>query len=247
MGSLVGNLGAAEAYKAEAAVHQANARVARAQGQAARGQAYGQAARVEAENEVAGQQAVMNMERLREQETQAQGAVQAARGASGFTAQGSGSRAEISLLQAYEQQAQDMAYSRALQDQSARFSASMARKSGDLAEMGADVNANYEASQAAISKIKKRNSYTAAAFDAVASIVGGAVGGGTGAMIGSSVAQAINGSLTGSVESMGGGSQAMQAMGYGNMARFITNNDGARTRTARAFSSFGSTMGGWLA
>lgn len=232
MGSIMANLGAAEAYKAEAAVNQANAAVARAQGQAARGQAYGQAARAEAENEVAGQQAVMNMERLREQETQAQGAVQAARGASGFSAQGSGSRAEISVLQAYEQQAQDMAYSRALQDQSARFSASMARKSGDLAVMGASVNANYLSAQSEISKIKKRNAYTAAAFDALSSVVGGVLGGSSGAMIGSSIAQSVNTSLTGSVESMGGGSRAMQSMGSANMSRYIYG--------------LGSSLGGWL-
>ncbi len=229
MGDIVSNLGAAENYKSEAKVHLANARVARAQGRAAKGQAYGQAARMEAENEVAGQQAVMNMERLREQETQARGSVRAARGATGFTAQGSGSKAEVSVLQAFEQQAQDMAHSRALQDTSARFGAAMARKSGDLSEMGANVNADYTAAQAELSKIKKRGAYTAAATQAVTAIAGGVIGAFSGvgikagAMVGSSVGQALGKYQTGSIQSMGGGSKEMQAQGEKYITDFLTS------------------------
>ncbi len=213
--SIGGQLGAAAGFKSEAKVHQANARVARAQGRAAKGQAYGQAARMEAENEVAGQQAVMNMERLREAETQARGSVQAARGGSGFSSEGSGSKAEVSVLQAFEQQAQDMAYSRALQDTSARFGAEMARKSGDLSEMSANVEADYTAAQAEISKIKKRGAYTAAAVEAAGMAIGGYLGATkladkfdgsklkgafAGALIGSGVSGMLTQSYAGAVE-----------------------------------------------
>ncbi len=225
--SIGGNIGAAEGYKAEAKVHLANARVARAQGRAARGQAYGQAARVELENEVAGQQAVQNMERLREKETQARGSVQAARGATGFTAQGSGSKAEVSVLEAFEQKAQDMAYSRALQDTSARFGAAMARKSGDLFEMGANVEADYTAAQAEISKIKKVGAYSATVNETVATVIGAIFGGPAGAMMGSSMAQSVNRGFAGSVESQGGGNKEMQRMGSEQMGNFIYNKLGS--------------------
>lgn len=137
--SMSGNWAMSQQHKASAAVARANARVTRAQGRVEKSRAEGQAMRMEAENIVAGQQASNAMARLRGQENAVVGQIQAARGASGFTAEGSGMQSTVSAMKAFEQQAQDMAYSRSLQDISARYSAAMTRKGGEFAEWGANI------------------------------------------------------------------------------------------------------------
>lgn len=174
--SIVGNFAQHDAYKSQATVERANARMARAQGVAARGRAYGQAARAERANEVAGQQAVMNMERTRQNATLARGQVQAVRGASGFTSEGSGAVAEVSVLERYEQAVRDMAMSRSLQDMETRYNAGMSRKSGDLAEMGAEADFNYGMARATQQEQLAKNAKHAGIAQIAGLVAGGALG-----------------------------------------------------------------------
>ena len=209
--SIFGNLGMAASHKADARVAQANARVARARGEAERGKAYGQAQRVELENKVAGEIAAENMSRLRKEQRQAGAAVRAARGASGFTAEGSGRQTEISVLSRYEQEAQDMVMSRGLQDVSARFGATMLRRSGDIAMMGAEAEAVYSEDQARLHKMYAHNATKAAIVSGSLSIVGSAVGGffggaagaRMGTQAGAGLASVYSAGLPGTVESRG--------------------------------------------
>lgn len=197
MQSMSGNWGMSLQHKTSAAAARANARVAQAQGKAQKSQAYGQALRIEAENRVAGRQASDAMARLRGKENKAVGSIQAVRGASGLTSQGSGMQPQISAMKQFEQQAQDMAYSRRLQDQSARFSAAMARKSGDFAEMSAEANAGYEVAQAGIYNMMARNANRAGNFSAIATGLGAALGGAFGGVAGMKAGAGLGSSIGG--------------------------------------------------
>lgn len=211
-GEAFANFGQAESHKASARVAQANARVARAQGKAERGKAYGQAARQELENKVAGEQAAENMSRLRKEQRQAGAAVENARAASGFTSEGSGRQAEVSVLARYEQEAQDMVTSRGFQDVSARFGATMLRRSGELAMRGAEAEAVYSEDQAKLYKMYAHNANKAALVTGSLSAIGAAVGayfGGPagaklGAQAGAGAGSMYSSGLPGSVESQGG-------------------------------------------
>ena len=202
----------AESHKSAGRVAAANARVARAQGKAERGKAEGQAARLELENKVAGEQAAENMSRLRKEQRQAGAAVQAARAASGFTSEGSGSQPEISALARYEQAAQDMVQNRSMQDISSRFQATMLQRSGELAERGAEASADYQDSMVQIHKMKAHNANKAAivtgALTAVGAAVGayfgGPVGAKLGAQAGAGAGSMYSSNLPGSLESQGG-------------------------------------------
>lgn len=228
--SVEGNRGMARQHKVSAAVARANARVARAQGKSQKGQAYGQALRIEEENKVAGRQASDAMARMRAQGNKAVGSIQAARGASGFTAQGSGMRAQVSAMTQMEEAAQDMAYSRSLQDQSARFGAAMARKSGDIAMMGAEAEGAYQDASAGIYSQMARNAKKAGRLSAVltgsgavaGAIIGTFIGGNTaigakmGAQLGSSVSGVFNSGRPGTYEgTYGMGQGSMQNLGVG--------------------------------
>lgn len=212
MGEAFGNFGMAESHKSAGRVAAANARVARAQGKAERGKAEGQAARLELENKVAGEQAAENMSRLRKEQRQAGAAVQAARAASGFTSEGSGSQPEISALARYEQAAQDMVQNRSMQDISSRFHATMLRRSGELAERGAEASADYQDSMVPIHKMKAHNANKAAIVTgsltavgaAVGAYFGGAAGAQLGAQAGAGVGSMYSSNLPGSLESQGG-------------------------------------------
>lgn len=204
MGQVFGNLGMAASHKANARVSQANARVARAQGEADRAKAYGQAARLELENKVAGEQAAENMSRLRKSQRQAGAAVQAVRAASGFTTEGSGSQAEVSVLARFEQEAQDMVTSRSNQDVSARFGATMLRRSGELAMMGAEASAVYSEDQARVQKMYAHNAQKGALVTAALSAAGGLIGGSAGAQVGAGLASVYSAGLPGTLESQGG-------------------------------------------
>lgn len=230
MQGMTGNWGMSLQHKSSAAAARANARIAQAQGKAQKAQAYGQALRTEAENKVAGQQASDAMARLRGQENKAVGSIQAARGASGLTSQGSGMQPQISVMKQFEQQAQDMAYSRRLQDQSAQFSAAMARKSGDLAEMAAEANAGYENAQAGIYGMMARNANRAGNFTAIATGVGAALGGALGgaagmkafAGLGSSIGAMYGATKPGTMESTYGLSDGQMKPLGAELSDFLT-------------------------
>lgn len=229
MQSVTGNWNMALQHKSSAAAARANARVARAQGKAQKSHAYGQALRIEEENKVAGRQASDAMARMRAQGNKAVGSIQATQGASGFTAQGSGMRAQVSVMAQMEEAAQDMAYSRSLQDQSARFSAAMARKSGDIAMMGAEAEGAYQDAAAGIYNRMARSAERAGNLSALmtgsgavaGAIVGTfmgdpAMGVKTGTQLSSGVSGVFNSGRPGTYEGMYGmGKGQMQNLGVG--------------------------------
>lgn len=230
MQSVTGNWNMALQHKSSAAAARANARVARAQGKAQKSQAYGQALRIEEENKVAGRQASDAMARMRAQGNKAVGSIQAVQGASGFTAQGSGMQAQVSAMTQMEEAAQDMAYSRSLQDQSARFGAAMARKSGDIAMMGAEAEGAYQDAAAGIYNRMARSAERAGNLSALVTggsavagaIIGTFMGGNTamgakmGAQLGSGVSGLFNSGRPGTYEgTYGMGQGSMQNLGAG--------------------------------
>lgn len=212
MGQAFGNFGLAAEHKGSARVAEANARVVKAQGKAEKGKAYGQAARMELENKVAGEAAAENMARLRENQRKAGATVETARAASGFTTEGSGSAAQMSVLEQYEQQAQDLIYGRSLQDISSRFQATMLRRKGELAEQGAEAQGDYYNAQAQIYKMQAHNANKSAivtgTVTAVSTAVGAYFGGAAGAQMGYQAGQGLgsmySAGLPGSAESAGG-------------------------------------------
>lgn len=208
MGFDGGNYAQAAALKGQAAASKATGRVAMAQAKGAAAGHQGKAARIEAENKVAGQIAVDNLSRHAEQRTKAQGSVRAVRAASGITAEGSGSQAEISLLKQFEQQSQDMAYSRSLQDVGARFTSTMERRAGDIALMGGEMERDYNFAQANIYNMQARNANRAGnlnvGMSAAGAIIGGAFGNPMlGMQIGQGMASMYNRGQVGTAESEG--------------------------------------------
>lgn len=213
MGLDGGNWGQASALKGQAATQHANAAIARVQGKAQRDSLYGRAARMEADNRVAGRIASDNLARLRGMQNKVQGEVRAQRGASGVTSAGSGMTAEISVLTKFEQQAQDMAFSRSQQDLNTRFAATVTRRQGDVAEMAAEAGANYMDAQANITSMQAKNAdragFVTAGLSVAGAAVGGIVGGGMGALIGYQMGQGA-GSLygRGQAGALGGNAEA---------------------------------------
>lgn len=213
MGLDGGNWGQASALRGQAATQHANADIARSQGLAQKKSAYGRAARMEADNRVQGRVASDNLARLRGLQNKVQGEIRTQRGASGVTSEGSGMTAEISALSKFEQQAQDMAFSRNQQDLTARFAATMMRRKGDVAKMGADAGANYMDAQANMTSMQAHNADRAAlvtgGLSVAGAVAGGFAGGGLGALIGYQMGQGA-GSLyaRGQVGAVGGNEDA---------------------------------------
>lgn len=213
MGVDSGNWGQSSALKGQAATQRANAAIARTHGLAQRNSAYGRAARMESDNRAMGRVASDNLARLRGLQNKVQGEIRTQRGASGVTSAGSGMTAEVSALSKFEQQAQDMAFSRSQQDLNARFAATITRKKGDVAQMTAEAGADYMDAQANITSMQARNANRAgwltAGLSAVGAVGGGVVGGGMGALMGYQMGQGA-GSLysRGQVGGFGGNEDA---------------------------------------
>ena len=230
MGFDGGNFGMASSYKAQGAAMRANARVARAQGAVAKSAKEGEAARMELENRVAGEQASLNQARMRKAAGRAAGELEAVRGASGLTAEGTGTLAQQSVLARFEQSAADMAYSRGLQDQGARFQAALTRKGGEFAAAGAEVEAGYAEGKAGVQDMLARNAQVAGWLNAGSSvagaIAGGVVGGGVGMLqglqIGRGAASMFNSTLPGSAEAMGHGYAAAEKFFTQSMVDWLT-------------------------
>lgn len=244
MGFDGGNFGMASSYKAQAATMRANARVARAQGGAAKSAKEGQAARMELENRVAGDQASLNQARMRGAAGRAAGELEAVRGASGLTAEGTGTLAQVSALTRFEQSAADMAYSRGLSDQGARFQAALVRKGGEFAEAGAEVEAQYDEGKARVQDMLAHNAEVAGWLSIGAgvgtAIAGGVLGGATmkngklvfgelgtggglaqGLMFGQGAASMFNRTLPGSAEAMGHGNAAAEKFFTQSMVEWL--------------------------
>lgn len=230
MGFDGGNFGMASSSKAQGAAMRANARVARAQGGAAKSAKEGQAARMELENRVAGDQASLNQARMRGAASRASGELEAVRGASGLTAEGTGSLAQVSALTRFEQSAADMAYSRGLSDQGARFQAALTRKGGEFAAAGAEIEAQYDEGKARTQDMLARNARVAGWIDVGGSvagaIAGGVVGGGVGMLqglqIGRGATSMVNSTMVGSAEAQGHGNAAAEKFFTQSMVDWLT-------------------------
>lgn len=229
MGFDGGNFGMASSYKAQAATMRANARVARAQGGAAKSAKEGQAARQELENRVAGEQASLNQARMRGAAGRAAGELEAVRGASGLTAEGTGTLAQVSALTRFEQSAADMAYSRGLSDQGARFQAALVRKGGEFAAAGAEVEAQYDEGKARVQDMLAHNAEVAGWLSlggsVAGAVAGGFMGGGLGALAGYAIGRGAtsmyNSTMVGSAEAMGHGNAAAEKFFTQSMVEWL--------------------------
>ena len=104
-----------------------------------------------------------------------------------------------------------MVLNRSMQDISSRFQATMLRRSGELAERGAEASSDYQDSMAQIHKMKAHNANKAAMVTGSLTAVGAAVGayfGGPagakmGAQAGAGVGSMYSAGLPGTMESHG--------------------------------------------
>lgn len=138
MGQTIGNFATASNYRAQASV-------ARAQGRAQQTAAKRRAENLEAEAVSDSHLAALNMGRMRENQTAAMGSARAARGGSGFTSEGSGSQAEVSVADIFDTAIRDMSLSNAISDSNKRYAADVARFQGNLAmQQGEAAAAQYK-------------------------------------------------------------------------------------------------------
>lgn len=86
--------------------------------------------------------AARNMGRMRQNQSAARATARAAQGGSGFTAEGSGSQAEVAVADVWESAIGDAALSNAISDSNKRFAAESARYQGDMAMMAAQNEAD---------------------------------------------------------------------------------------------------------
>lgn len=168
LGQLFGNYVASKQYRGQA-------KVARAKGRAERAAAYGQAARAEDEGKAANLIAAENAVRQRGNERKALGAVRNQRANSGFTFDGSGMQAELSVAEQMEQVIQDTALSGAFAERNAREEARVIRGNGEIAMMQAE-NIAQQYEQMA------KNAKQAALVQGLAGLAGTVVGAFTGGL-----------------------------------------------------------------
>lgn len=145
MGQIIGNLGQANNYKAQASV-------ALAQGRAQKAAANKQAFNLEEEARTDSVLAGKNMMRQRENQTAAQATVRNAAASSGFSSQGSGQQSEIAAADIFETAIRDMALSNAISDSNKRYAADVSRFQGNLAMQQAEAAASQYNSLAKTAK-----------------------------------------------------------------------------------------------
>lgn len=162
MGQVIGNLGQAKTYKAQASVALAQGRAQKA---AANKRAYNLEEEARSDSVLAGK----NMMRQRENQTSAKAAVRNVAAASGFTNQGSGQQAEIATADIFETAIRDMALSNAISDSNKRHAADVSRFQGDLAMQQAQSAASQYNSLA-------KTARTSALIQGITSVGAGALG-----------------------------------------------------------------------
>lgn len=145
MGQIIGNLGQAKTYKAQASMALAQGR---AQKTAANQKAWNLEEEARSDTALAGK----NIMRQRENQTAAQATVRNAAATSGFTSQGSGQQAEIATADIFETAIRDMALSNAISDSNKRYAADVSRFQGDLAMQQAEAAASQYNSLAKTAK-----------------------------------------------------------------------------------------------
>lgn len=164
MGQIIGNLGQAKTYKAQASV-------ALAQGRAQKAAASKRAWNLEEEARSDSILAGKNMMRQRENQTAAQATVRNAAASSGFTSQGSGQQAEIATADIFETAIRDMALSNAISDSNKRYAADVSRFQGDLAMQQAQAAASQYNSLAKTAKTSAMLQLGSTAFGVGASLI----------------------------------------------------------------------------
>lgn len=164
MGQIIGNLGQANTYKAQASV-------ALAQGRAQKSAANKRAWNLEEEARSDSLLAGTNMMRQRENQTAAQASVRNAAAASGFTSQGSGQQAEIATADIFETAIRDMALSNAISDSNKRYAADVTRFQGNLAMQQAETAATQYTKLAKTAKTSALLQLGSTAFGAGAALL----------------------------------------------------------------------------
>lgn len=170
MGQIIGNLGQAKNYKAQASVALAQGRAKKT---AANKQAYNLEEEARSDSILAGK----NMMRQRENQTAAQATVRNAAATSGFTSQGSGQQAEIATADIFETAIRDMALSNAISDSNKRYAADVSRFQGDLAMQQAEAAATQ---YRRLGKSAQNSAWIQGGLTLASSIVGGFAGAGEG-------------------------------------------------------------------
>lgn len=162
MGQIIGNLEQAKTYKAQSSV-------ALAQGRAQQAFFNKRAENLEEEAASDSRLSARNMGRMRQNQSAAMGSARAARGASGFTSEGSGSQAEIAMADVFESALGDMALSNAISDSNKRYAAEVSRYQGGLA---------MQQAQSAASQYKRlaRNATAAGLVQGIGSVGSGVLG-----------------------------------------------------------------------
>lgn len=200
LGQLFGNYAQSKQYSGQA-------KVARAKGRAERAAAYGQAARVEDEGKAAWMLNTENAARQRENATRAKAAVRNQRATSGFTSEGSGQQAELSVAEQMERMIADTALSGAIAEHNMRDEARVIRGNGEIAMLQAENEAGqYEA----LAKSAKRAALVQGLAGLAGTVIGAYTGGVTGALqlggaFGNISGQVVQ-SFPGSVAASGSGS-----------------------------------------
>lgn len=162
MGQIAGNFMAASNYRAQAST-------ARSQGRAQQAFFNKRAENLEEEAASDSHLAARNTGRMRQNQSTAMGSARAARGASGFTSEGSGSQAEIATADVFESALADMALSNAISDSNKRYAAEVSRYQGGLA---------MQQAESAVSQYKglARNATTAGLVQGIGSVGSGVLG-----------------------------------------------------------------------
>lgn len=113
--------------------------------------------------------AARNMGRMRQNQSAARATARAAQGGSGFTAEGSGSQAEVAVADVWESAIGDAALSNAISYSNKRFAAESSRYQGDMAMMAAQNEADQY-------RMLSDNAMGAAIVQTALTAAGGAMG-----------------------------------------------------------------------
>ena len=123
-----------------------------------------------------------------------------------------------------------MADARSLQDIGARFSASMSRKAGDIAQMESEAEVAYLNAQARVQDSMAKNAkhamYSSLIGQVAGAIIGGIYGGPAGAQMGAQIGGGLtsqsNRGLVGSYESQNGGNQYQEGVSNAWMSQQVS-------------------------
>lgn len=165
--NIAAGLAASRQYKAQQQSYRTQAALSRIQGKAQKNAAYADADSIE--TAARGQQeiAASNLRTLRQNQTRVLGTLRTKQGASGFTAEGTGSDNEHQAQEYFEKVLADTAQSASINSINAWQTATSTRRQGELAAMASNLQALQYDSAAAQARTASRNILTGTIINAV--------------------------------------------------------------------------------